>query len=420
MTKKSEVPATKNHVELWLVKNRERLLKLLPRHLNVERLELSLLSCVLKRPKLLQCTKESMFVAIKHCFELGLEPDTPLQHCTILPFNNKGTLEATFIPMYKGMIHLAIESEVAVDVKPGIVYSKDKFEQMEGTNAYLNHVPCNDDNPGEKIGAYCIVEDKDGRRSHGWVPRRKIMGIMAKSPAGAKGPWGDKVFEEDMWMKTAVKQTLKYKNLSKKSESLAKAIEIDDQLISKDSMLEDTQTKALSDDVQEIPESTETTKKKPEEYPEPENDGATELIKVLKTYFGDDIEKAKEAVHKYSEYEKDGKLRHFPWDKINDKRFLKSCFVLAKTIKEALGEPEENKEIITPEVVEDEKEPEYISHKQKNVLYDMAGRKGYKDILEVNELIKEKFQVESTNKLPVEYYENAVEFIKNLKKSEKK
>ena len=102
--------------------------KALPSVITPERFTRMVLSAISTNPKLGSCTPASFLGAMMSAAQLGLEPNTPLGQAYILPYQNKGVLEAQFQLGYKGLIDLAYRSGEVEVVQAHIVYANDKFE----------------------------------------------------------------------------------------------------------------------------------------------------------------------------------------------------------------------------------------------------------------------------------------------------
>ena len=113
--------------------------KALPSVITPERFTRMVLSAISTNPKLGSCTPTSFLGAMMSAAQLGLEPNTPLGQAYILPYQNKGTLEAQFQLGYKGLIDLAYRSGEVELVQAHIVYENDTFECEFGLNAKLKH-----------------------------------------------------------------------------------------------------------------------------------------------------------------------------------------------------------------------------------------------------------------------------------------
>ena len=68
--------------------------KALPSVITPERFTRMVLSAISVNPKLASCTPSSFLGAMMSAAQLGLEPNTPLGQAYILPYMNKGVLEA--------------------------------------------------------------------------------------------------------------------------------------------------------------------------------------------------------------------------------------------------------------------------------------------------------------------------------------
>lgn len=72
--------------------------KALPSVITPERFTRIVLSALSATPELNNCTKESFLGAMMTSAQLGLEPNSPLGHCYLIPYNNrkKGVTECQF------------------------------------------------------------------------------------------------------------------------------------------------------------------------------------------------------------------------------------------------------------------------------------------------------------------------------------
>lgn len=84
--------------------------KALPSVITPERFTRIVLSAISVNPKLGSCTPASFLGAMMTSAQLGLEVNTPLGQAYVLPYLNKGVLEAQFQLGYKGLIDLAYRS----------------------------------------------------------------------------------------------------------------------------------------------------------------------------------------------------------------------------------------------------------------------------------------------------------------------
>tara|TARA_R110002051_G_scaffold24381_1_gene60597 strand:+ start:20313 stop:21083 length:771 start_codon:yes stop_codon:yes gene_type:complete len=157
----------------------------LPEHMTVDRQVRVALTALNKTPKLAQCTQGSFVEALMTCSELGLEPNG--RHAHLVPYGDRCTL----IVDYKGLIELAFRSGKVESIRADVVYSNDLFDYST-----CEHLPNAWRDPehrreerGEMIGAYCVVEMKNGARHRERMTTDEINGIKDRSRAGRSGPW---------------------------------------------------------------------------------------------------------------------------------------------------------------------------------------------------------------------------------------
>ena len=184
--------------------------KALPSVITPERFTRMVLSAISTNPKLGACTPASFLGAMMSAAQLGLEPNTPLGQAYILPYQNKGVLEAQFQLGYKGLIDLAYRSGDVEVVQAHIVYANDKFECEYGLEPKLTHIPADKDR-GEAVKVYAMFKTKSG--GYGFeVMSMEDVRIHAEKYSKAYNtsfsPW--KTNFEEMAKKTVLKKCLKY------------------------------------------------------------------------------------------------------------------------------------------------------------------------------------------------------------------
>ena len=184
--------------------------KALPSVITPERFTRMVLSAISVNPQLAQCTPQSFLGAMMAAAQLGVEPNTPLGQAYILPYKNKGRLEAQFQLGYKGLIDLAYRSGEVELVQAHVVYKNDEFEWEYGLDPKLHHKPARTDR-GEPIIVYAMFKTKSG--GYGF----EVMSIEDVKIHAAKyskafhsdySPW--KTAFEEMAKKTVLKRVLKY------------------------------------------------------------------------------------------------------------------------------------------------------------------------------------------------------------------
>ena len=184
--------------------------KALPSVITPERFTRMVLSAISTNPKLGSCTPASFLGAMMSAAQLGLEPNTPLGQAYILPYQNKGVLEAQFQLGYKGLIDLAYRSGEVEVVQAHIVYANDKFECEFGLEPKLTHIPADKDR-GEPIKVYAMFKTKSGGYGFEVMSMEDVRNHAekySKAYGTSFSPW--KTNFEEMAKKTVLKKCLKY------------------------------------------------------------------------------------------------------------------------------------------------------------------------------------------------------------------
>ena len=216
--------------------------KALPSVITPERFTRIVLSAISVNPKLGSCTPQSFLGAMMTSAQLGLEVNTPLGQAYVLPYNNKGVLEAQFQLGYKGLIDLAYRSGEVEVIQAHIVYENDKFTCEYGLDPKLTHKPADRDR-GIPIKVYAVFKTKSGGFGFEVMSMDDVRHHAEKySKAYGSGfsPW--KTSFEEMAKKTVLKRVLKYAPL--KSDFVRAAVQ--DEVIKKD----------ISEDMYSVPSET--------------------------------------------------------------------------------------------------------------------------------------------------------------------
>lgn len=213
--------------------------KALPSVITPERFTRMVLSAISVNPKLANCTKASFLGAMMNAAQLGLEPNTPLGQAYILPYMNKGALEAQFQIGYKGLIDLAYRSGEVEVVQAHIVYEHDEFECAYGLEPKLTHKPA-DKNRGEPVKVYAVFKTKSGGYGFEVMSMEDVRNHASKyskAYGSSFSPWKSNF--EEMAKKTVLKKVLKYAPLK---SDFVKAV-VQDETVKSD----------LSEDMTEVP-----------------------------------------------------------------------------------------------------------------------------------------------------------------------
>lgn len=216
--------------------------KALPSVITPERFTRMVLSALSVNPKLGDCTPTSFLGAMMSAAQLGLEPNTPLGQAYILPYNNRGTMEAQFQLGYKGLIDLSYRSGEVEVVQAHIVYENDEFSCEYGLEPKLIHKPA-DKERGNPVKVYAMFKTKSGGYGFEVMSMddvRKHAEKYSKAYGTSFSPW--KTSFEEMAKKTVLKRVLKYAPL--KSDFVRAVVQ------------DETIKKEVAEDMYEVPSET--------------------------------------------------------------------------------------------------------------------------------------------------------------------
>lgn len=184
----------------------------LPKSMTAERLTRIVMTECRKVPALMQCNQESFFGAVLQCAQLGLEPDSALGHCYLLPFGNgksrDGRPNCQLIIGYRGMIDLARRSGQIVSINAYCVHEADEFEYELGHHPDIHHRPSPLAERGPVTYVYAVAVLKGGGVQFEVMSRAEIEAVRVQSKAGKSGPWV--THWEEMARKTVVRKLFKY------------------------------------------------------------------------------------------------------------------------------------------------------------------------------------------------------------------
>ena len=202
--------SNRNTMQTYVKSMEGEIAKALPSVMTPERFTRIVLSAISVNPKLAECTPQSFLGAMMTSAQLGLEVNTPLGQGYVLPYMNKGNLEAQFQLGYKGLIDLAYRSGEVEVIQAHIVYAADKFEVQYGLEPKLTHIPA-DSNRGEPVKVYAVFKTKSGGFGFEVMSMedvRKHAEKYSKAYGTSFSPW--KTNFEEMAKKTVLKKVLKY------------------------------------------------------------------------------------------------------------------------------------------------------------------------------------------------------------------
>jgi recombination protein RecT len=161
----------------------------LPKHISPDRMLKIAMGALRTTPKLMQCTIQSLLGAVVQCAQLGLEPNTPMGHVYLIPFEKKkkergewivaGT-EVQIVIGYRGMLDLARRSGQIVSISAHEVCRNDQFDYSYGLDEHLHHRPAMDER-GDVIAFYAVAKLKDGGHSFEVMSRHQVETIRDNS-----------------------------------------------------------------------------------------------------------------------------------------------------------------------------------------------------------------------------------------------
>ena len=215
----------KDQVKDLLEQNKQFIAQALPRHMNAERLLRTAITAYTTTPALKECYVPSLIGGIVQCAIMGLEPNTPLGHAYMIPFNNtkKHRKEVQVIFGYAGLIELMRRSGNLIDINAKEVRAGDVFEFEYGLNQKLRHIPSGN-MAGEISHFYAYANLKDGGQQYVVMTKAEVDARMKKSQSkGEYGPWKD--YYVAMGKKTAIRELSKY---MPKSIELSTAVAMDE------------------------------------------------------------------------------------------------------------------------------------------------------------------------------------------------
>jgi recombination protein RecT len=196
----------------------------LPKAITPERMMRIVLTAIRQNPELALCTEESFFGAVLTALQLGLEPNTPLGQCYIIPYKR----EATFQMGYQGFLELAHRTNKYRRIDAEIVYEGDKFDFSYGLEAFLKHKPCGTREKPTHV--YALYELTNGGKSFKvwtWDAVIKHAQTYSQSYNSSYSPWQSPKAEtvESMAKKTPLTYLLRY---APRSVEIATALSADE------------------------------------------------------------------------------------------------------------------------------------------------------------------------------------------------
>jgi len=214
-------------VQDLLVQSRTQIVKYLPRHLDADKMIYVALETVHSDSFLRECEPLSILQAVLEASQLGLMLGNKLGHAYLVPRRDKkanNILKCQLLIGYRGFIALAHRTGNVSSIFPAIVHQADQFSLKLGTGRQLSHVPLLDvSKRGDWIGAYAVVEFRDGRTDFEWMTRQEIEKVKQCSESSSE-PWSAwRRFEDEMIKKSPIRRMAKRLCLSSEDMTLVEA-----------------------------------------------------------------------------------------------------------------------------------------------------------------------------------------------------
>ncbi len=212
-------------VQETLEKMKPQFAMALPDHIKADRMVRVALTAVQNTPKLLECDRNSFFLAVLRAAQLGLEPDGILGQAYLIPYNKQVQL----IPGYKGLIDLARRSGEVSNIIAKEVCKNDEFTVDFSQDVPFVHKPKLDGDRGEITHFWALARFKDGGFHWDYLSKDEVVAIRngssgwkmalqyAKRDADGNvtevnSPWHNHFIE--MGKKTAIRRIAKFLPMS--------------------------------------------------------------------------------------------------------------------------------------------------------------------------------------------------------------
>jgi len=180
----------------------------LPDHIKPERMVRVALTAVQNTPKLLDCDRNSFFLAVLRAAQLGLEPDGILGQAYLIPYGKQVQL----IPGYKGLIDLARRSGEVSNIIAKEVCKGDEFTVDFSKDIPFVHKPKLDGERGEITHFWAMARFKDGGFHWDYMTKAEVEAIRDKGNGKNNPVWKD--YFTEMGKKTAIRRIAKFLPMS--------------------------------------------------------------------------------------------------------------------------------------------------------------------------------------------------------------
>jgi len=159
----------------------------LPKHIGADRMSRIALTALRANPQLGECSPARFLGSVLSAAQLGLEPNTPLRQCYLIPPRNRGAMECTLQVGYQGMLDLARRSGEVASIYAEAVYEGDDFHVTLGTSRDIHHVPSQHPDREEKQAThvYAVAKLKSGDVLFAVLTRAQVERYRKRGGNGA-------------------------------------------------------------------------------------------------------------------------------------------------------------------------------------------------------------------------------------------
>lgn len=148
-----------------------------------------------QNPGLRACSPETIYASLILAAQIGLEPSGIRGECYLVPFKGKCTL----IPGWRGLVKLARQSKAVKSIYSHVVYERDTFRVMLGSDVKIDHEPYLAGDAGNIVAAYAVAKMDNGEIDVEVMTIGELEYIKKQS-SGANNPsyrdWADQMYRK--------------------------------------------------------------------------------------------------------------------------------------------------------------------------------------------------------------------------------
>lgn len=154
-----------------------KIVSALPKLVNPDAFMMNAYNIWTTNSKLQECTVKSFLQALMDAAKVGQMPNSPLKHCDIIPYKEKGVMTAHFQMEYRGHVDLALRTGLYESIYAHEVYPQDEFSACYGLNKDLIHIPSLDPIPAGTLPTYyyAVYKLKNGGFDFVYWTRDRVL-----------------------------------------------------------------------------------------------------------------------------------------------------------------------------------------------------------------------------------------------------